>query len=482
MVAASPTMPHLPAMPAMRRIRHIHCIGICGAGMCGVAEVLHNSGYEVSGSDLRDGATAERLRKIGIRVHKGHAAKQADRADAVVVSQAVAADNPELLRARQRRVPVVPRAQMLAELMRYRYGIAVAGSHGKTTTTSMIAGIFSAAGMDPTFVVGGLVRQAATNARLGQGRYFIAEADESDGSFLHLQPMLAVVTNMNADHLDAYDGQFSRLQDAFVSFVHNLPFYGAAVICADDPDVAAILPRINRPVHSFGFAGDADFRITNFAAHRDSSSFVIERPGELAPLNLRLQVPGRHNALNAAAAAAVATDEGLDDRAIVEGLAGFVGVGRRFEIVGRYCLDGAEVMLVDDYGHHPGELAATIEAVRQGFPGRRLVMLFQPHRYSRMRDLYEDFVQQLSGVDILILLEVFGAGEEPIPHMDSRHLCGSIRQRGSVEPLFAADMEEAVEIAGKLLAGGDLVLIQGAGNVSQAAPLMAAMLEERADG
>ena len=402
-------------VPEMRRIRGIHFVGIGGAGMCGIAEVLANQGYAISGSDIKESPVVDHLRSLGARVEIGHRAENIGDADVVVTSSAVNTENLEVAEAHARRVPVVPRAEMLAELMRFRHGIAVAGTHGKTTTTSMVAAILGEAGLDPTFVIGGRLNSAGTNARLGQSRYLVAEADESDASFLHLQPMSAIVTNIDADHMHTYGGDFARLENTFIEFLHNLPFYGVAVLCVDDPVVRKLLPRVNRQVIRYGFSDDADLRAENVRQTGMSTAFrVVRTEGE--PLEITLNMPGRHNVLNALAAIAVAADEGADDEAIVRGLNGFTGVGRRFDVLGEYpCADGGSATLVDDYGHHPREVAATIAAIRDGWPGRRLVMLFQPHRYTRTRDLYEDFVDVLGGVDQLLMLEVYSAGEDAIP-------------------------------------------------------------------
>ncbi|MEY1662616.1 UDP-N-acetylmuramate--L-alanine ligase [Isoalcanivorax beigongshangi] len=460
-------------VPAMRRIRRIHFVGIGGAGMCGIAEVLSNQGYCVSGSDLRDSPVVQRLRDIGARVDIGHAAENIQDADVVVISSAVSADNAEVVAAKAQRIPVVPRAQMLAELMRFRHGIAVAGTHGKTTTTSMIASIMAEAGMDPTFVIGGKLTSAGTNAQLGQSRYLIAEADESDASFLHLQPMAAIVTNIDADHMHTYGGDFSLLENTFVDFLHNLPFYGLAVMCIDDPVVRRLLPRVHRQVVCYGFSKDADIRAEILHQEGMHTRFRVLRSGA-APLDITIGLPGRHNVLNALAALAVCADEGASDEAIVRGLESFRGVGRRFDVLGDY--RGA--MLVDDYGHHPREVKATVEAIRAGWPERRIVMLFQPHRYTRTRDLYDDFVEVLSGVDALLMLEVYSAGEEPIPGADSRALCRSIRQRGDVDPILVDDAAKLPALLEKMIQDGDLLLTQGAGNISTIARQLASEGEQ----
>jgi len=454
-------------VPEMRRIRRIHFVGIGGSGMCGIAEVLLNQGYEISGSDLGENNNTRRLKQLGATIQLGHAKANVNDAHVVVKSSAVTMDNPEITAAREQRIPVVRRAEMLAELMRYRHGIAVAGTHGKTTTTSLLASILAAEGKEPTFVIGGLVKGAGTNAQLGESRYLVAEADESDASFLHLQPMVAVITNIDADHMETYDFDFNRLKQTFVEFLHNLPFYGLAVLCIDDPVVREILPDVSRPVLTYGFAEDADFRIDEVAMRQRQSRFVVYRPDQLKPLAIEMNIPGVHNVLNAVAAIAVATDERVSDKAIQSGLADFQGVGRRFEIYGEYPVLGGVAMLVDDYGHHPREVAATIKAVREGWPDKRLVMVFQPHRYTRTRDLYEDFVQVLSSCDVVLLLAVYSAGEEEIPGADSRALCRSIRQRGLVDPIYVPGIDEVGDVLKDVVQGGDIVITQGAGSVGK---------------
>lgn len=455
-------------VPEMRRVKRIHFVGIGGAGMAGIAEVLLNQGYQISGSDIADNQNTARLRELGAAIAIGHSAAHVETASVVVVSSAIRRDNPELLAAGKLLIPIVRRAEMLAELMRFRHGIAVAGTHGKTTTTSLIASIFAAAERDPTFVIGGLLTSAGSNARLGSSKYLIAEADESDASFLHLQPMVAVVTNIEADHMDTYGGDFSKVQDTFVEFLHNLPFYGLAVMCIDDPVNRELLPRVGRQISTYGFSADADVQATDYTQEGNQSRFTVRRRQQ-EPLSVVLNLPGRHNVLNALAAIAVASDEGIDNHAIEQALASFEGIGRRFQHYGTYPLKTAEasgdVMLVDDYGHHPSEVAATIAAVRSGWPQRRLVMCFQPHRYSRTRDLYEDFVNVLSDVDSLLLLEVYGAGEDPVAGADSRSLCRSLRQRGALEPLYVKRPEQLAAMLADVVRPGDLVLTQGAGNV-----------------
>ncbi len=460
-------------VPEMRRIRRIHFIGIGGAGMSGIAEVLLNQGYEISGSDIKESSVIENLVKKGARVFIGHSADNIAGADVVVNSSAVAANNPEMIGARELRIPIVRRAEMLGELMRYRHGIAVAGTHGKTTTTSLMASILAAAKQDPTFIIGGLVNSTGTNAQLGCSRYLVAEADESDASFLHLQPMVTIVTNIDADHMDTYGGDFSKLKKTFVDFLHNLPFYGLAVLCGEDPVIRDIIPDVARPILTYGFDEHCDFRAINIQQNKMQSEFDVLRPGNAKPLHIRLNIPGIHNVLNATAVIAVATDEGISDEAIQEGLENFQGVGRRFQVYGNFPIGTGDAMLVDDYGHHPREVAAIIKAIRDGWPERRLVMVYQPHRYTRTRDLYEDFVEVLSTVDALVMLEVYSAGEEPIPGADSRHLCRSIRARGAIEPIFVESVEGVPAIIKELVKAGDIVITQGAGNVGVLSPELA---------
>ena len=460
-------------VPEMRRIEQIHFVGIGGAGMSGIAEVLLNQGYRISGSDIAHSANTQRLIQLGCEVFIGHRESNIDGANVVVCSSAVNEANPEVAAARELRIPVVRRAEMLAELMRFRHGIAVAGTHGKTTTTSMIASILAAGDLDPTFVIGGLVNSHKANARLGESRYLVAEADESDASFLHLQPMIAVVTNIEADHMSTYDNDFDKMVQTYIEFLHNLPFYGACVVCIDDPVVRDIIPRISRPVITYGVAEDADFRIVNVQQTAMSCAFEVVCPGVAEKLSLQINMPGLHNVKNATAAVAVALDEGVSPEAITAGLEAFQGVGRRFQVYDTSASRWPDVMLVDDYGHHPTEVAATIQAVRDGWPERRLVMVYQPHRYSRTRDLYEDFAQVLSSVDQLLLLEVYPAGEAPIAGADSKSLCRSIRQRGQVEPIYVETVDDVATLLNGVLKPGDILLTQGAGNVGSLAPKLA---------
>ncbi|MGB9428977.1 MAG: UDP-N-acetylmuramate--L-alanine ligase [Gammaproteobacteria bacterium] len=449
----------------MRRIRHIHFVGIGGAGMGGIAEVLINLGYRVSGSDLRENVITRRLAGLGAQVLLGHRAENLMAADVVVISSAVTEDNVEVTAAHARRIPVVRRAEMLAELMRFRFGIAVAGTHGKTTTTSLVASVLSEAGLDPTFVIGGRLIGAGVHARLGTGRYLVAEADESDASFLYLQPLVAVVTNIDADHLGTYGGDFVRLRNTFIEFLHHLPFYGLAVLCLDDPEVRNILPEVARPVMTYGLGEPADFRASDIRREGRKTHFKVTKPGPQAALEVTLNLAGRHNVLNALAAIAIAEDLGIGDDAVLKALAGFQGVGRRFQIHGELETAVGRIMLVDDYGHHPRELAATFEAAREGWPSRRLVVAFQPHRYSRTRDLFEDFAEVLSHVDALVLLEVYAAGEAPIAGADSRALARSIRNRGRVDPVFVAQKRDLPDALLGVLKDGDLLLTLGAGDI-----------------
>ena len=422
---------NLIKIPEMRRIKHIHFVGIGGAGMCGIAEVLKNQGYKVSGSDIKASKTTAQLEENGIKVHIGHHADNILGANVLVVSTAIDPENLEVKAAIEARTPVVRRAEMLGELMRYRHGIAVAGTHGKTTTTSLVTCMLAEENMDPTYVIGGLLNRTGVNAALGASRYIVAEADESDASFLHLEPMAAIVTNIDADHMDTYGGSFDVLKDTFIKFLQKMPFYGLAVVCGDDANIREIMPRIGRPVLTYGFNEDNDIRAVDVDQTGMQSSFTVLRKGR-EPLRLTINMPGLHNILNALAAIGIATDEGVSDAAIARALESFSGVGRRFQVQGEYELGEGTVKLVDDYGHHPKEVEATIKAARASHPDRRLVMMFQPHRFSRTRDCFDDFVDVLSQVDQLLLLEVYSAGEKPIVGADSRSLARSIRLRGEV--------------------------------------------------
>lgn len=452
-------------VPEMRRIKHIHFIGVGGAGMCGIAEVLKNQGYKVSGSDIKASKTTAQLEENGIKVYIGHAAENIQGANVIVVSTAIDQENPEIKAAIETRTPVVRRAEMLGELMRYRHGIAVAGTHGKTTTTSLVTCMLAEENLDPTYVIGGLLNRTGVNAALGASRFIVAEADESDASFLHLQPMATIVTNIDADHMDTYGGSFDVLKDTFVQFLQKLPFYGLAVVCGDDANIREIMPRIGRPLVTYGFNEDNDIRAVDVAQEGMQSHFTVLRK-DREPLRLTINLPGLHNILNALAAIGIATDEGVSDAAIARALESFSGVGRRFQVQGHFEIDGGDVKLVDDYGHHPKEVEATIKAARASHPDRRLVMMFQPHRFSRTRDCFDDFVDVLSQVDQLLLLEVYPAGEKPIVGADSRALARSIRLRGEVEPILIDPVEGNLQNAmKKVLQQGDLLLTQGAGNV-----------------
>ena len=465
----------------MRRIHTIHFVGIGGSGMSGIAEVLLNLGYAVQGSDLKVGEATRRLERLGARVMIGHRAENVDGADVVVVSSAIDASNPEVAQALTGRVPVVKRAEMLGELMRFRYSIAVAGTHGKTTTTSLVASVLAEGGEDPTFVIGGRLKSAAANARLGAGRYLVAEADESDASFLHLQPMIAIVTNVDADHLGTHGGDFAKLKESFVEFLHNLPFYGLAIVCIDDAEAAGLIPSIARPYLTYGYGEDADVRAVNIDRRGALSRFDVLRPGR-EPLAVSLNLPGRHNVLNALAAIAVATELDVDDAAIQRALAGFQGIDRRLQWLGDVQVAAGRVTLVDDYGHHPTEVAATLEAARQGWPDRRVVLVFQPHRYTRTRDLLDEFARVLSEADALIVAEVYPAGEAPIAGADGKALCRAIRSRGRVEPVLLRSLDELPGALVDVLRDGDVVLTMGAGSIGAAAHDLPAALAAAGEG
>ena len=448
-------------------VKHIHFVGIGGSGMSGIAEVLLTLGYRVSGSDVASSAVTRRLAQLGAVIAQGHAAEHIAGADAVVISTAVSPSNPEVIAARGRRIPVVPRAVMLAELMRLKQGIAIAGTHGKTTTTSLVASVLAAGGMDPTFVIGGRLNSAGANARLGSGEYIVVEADESDASFLNLRPVIAVVTNIDNDHMETYGHDFSRLKHAFIEFLGRLPFYGSAVLCIDDPHVRDILPFVSKPVLSYGFAPEAQVRAIDAVADGTRMRFTVQREDQ-PPLAIDLNLPGRHNVANALAAIAVGSELGVGDSAIAEALAGFTGVGRRFARHGDLpAPHGGSYTLVDDYGHHPVEMAATIAAVRGAFPGRRLVLAFQPHRYTRTRDCFEDFVKVLATTDVLLLAEVYSAGEAPIVAADGRSLARALRVGGKVEPIFIETIDEFPAALQDVVRDGDVVITMGAGSIGQ---------------
>lgn len=459
-----------------QKVRRIHFVGIGGSGMGGIAEVLVNLGYQVSGSDLARNAVTRRLEDLGATVWEGHEAAHAEDASVLVVSSAVKQDNPELIAARAQRIPIIPRAEMLAELMRFRESIAVAGTHGKTTTTSLIASVLAEGGLDPTFVIGGRLNSTASHSRLGNGQYLVAEADESDASFLLLQPMLAVVTNIDADHLSTYGGDYKKLRQVFVEFLHHLPFYGLAVLCSDDSGVQEILTEVSRPIVTYGIDSDADIKATDIQYQGTVSRFNVSMPGREKPMGVELNMPGRHNVLNALATIAIARQLGLTDGAIQRALKQFQGVGRRFQMAGDFQTPRGTITLVDDYGHHPTEVAATLDAVKNAWPDRRNVLVFQPHRYTRTRDLFEDFTAVLSEADVLVMLEVYAANEEPISGADSRALCRAIRARGKVDPVFLESGDELLETLMNIVEDGDVVVTQGAGNVGALSQTLAESL------
>ena len=474
----------------MRRIHSVHFVGIGGSGMSGIAEVMVSLGYAVQGSDLKENKQTRRLEEQGATIFIGHAAENIRDADAVVVSSAVDETNPEVAAAREQLMPVVSRAEMLAELMRFRYSIAVAGTHGKTTTTSLVASILAEGGLDPTFVIGGRLKSADANARLGQGDYLVAEADESDASFVHLKPMLAVVTNIDADHMSTYDGDIEKLKSGFIEFLHNLPFYGLAVVCADDAGVNDILTDIGRSVTTYGTHEDADIRAVNIEFKENTTEFDVIRSSKAEEslgdtqsvyqfLRVKLRLPGIHNVRNSLAAIAVADELQIGDQAVVAALEKFEGIDRRFQILGDVQVPKGTVTIIDDYGHHPTEVAATLAAAKSGYPDRRVVLVFQPHRYTRTRDLMDDFATVLSGADALVLLDVYAAGEDPIAGADGRSMARAIRTRGAVEPVFVESMEDLAQVLEGVLEDGDLVLTMGAGDISAYAHSLPELLGKR---
>ncbi len=463
----------------MRRINRVHFVGIGGSGMSGIAEVMLSLGYQVQGSDLKNNASVQRLKNLGATVVIGHDEKNICDADAVVVSSAVDESNPEVAAAREQLLPIVQRAEMLAELMRFRYSIAVAGTHGKTTTTSLVASVLAEGGLDPTFVIGGRLKSADSNARLGQGEYLVAEADESDASFVHLKPMLAIVTNIDADHMSTYDGDLEKLRGGFIEFLHNLPFYGLAILCADDPGVNEVLGLIGRSMVTYGIGSEADIRAHDIEFSEGETRFRVVRPDKEESLNINLRLPGLHNVRNALAAIAVAQELQISDQAVVEALESFEGIDRRFQNQGEVETTNGRVMLVDDYGHHPTEIAATIEAARAGWPDKRIVLAFQPHRYSRTRDLIDDFATVLSEADVLIVLEVYAAGEDAIAGADGRAIARAVRSRGGVEPIFVEELDDLAEILDSVLADGDLVLTMGAGDIGVLAARLPTLLAKK---
>lgn len=464
----------------MRRISKVHFVGIGGAGMSGIADVMNTLGYEVSGTDLSDNVSTRNLQNAGVKVYQGHDAAYVNDVDVVVISSAIRADNAEVMAARKLRIPVVPRAEMLAELMRFSHGIAVAGTHGKTTTTSLIASILAEGNLDPTYVIGGKLNSSSVHARLGSSKYLVAEADESDASFLYLQPMIAVVTNVDADHLPTYHNDFDRLREAFIEFLHHLPFYGLAVVCVDDEEVRNLLSNITRPMIRYGIEQDADICASNIKASGLQTHFDVMLPERERPIAITLNMPGNHNVLNALAAIAVAHELGVEDEAIQSALSGFQGIGRRMHLYGDVQTSAGTITLVDDYGHHPTEVAATLQAVRAGWPDKRLVVAFQPHRYTRTRDLFEDFTQVLADIDVLLLAEIYSAGEEVIAGADGRSLCAAIRARGKVNPVFVEDIDQMDEALRAVVREGDLVLTLGAGSIGRVATELPEKLQENA--
>lgn len=453
----------------MDRITHLHFIGIGGAGMGGIAEVLLNQGFTISGSDTKESSMTTRLAQLGATVYIGHHPEHVMGANAVVISSAIQADNSELIAAREMRLPIVPRAEMLAELMRFKHGIAIAGTHGKTTTTSLIASILAEDALDPTFVIGGLLNSAGTNARLGASKYFVAEADESDASFLFLKPLMSVITNIDADHMGTYNNDFGKLKEAFLRFIHHLPFYGLAVLCVDDPIVRELSAQVGRTMITYGFEHDADLYAADLEYIGTGTHFNVIRKYRNDALSIRLNIPGRHNVLNALGAIAIATEIGVSDAAIQRALHNFQGVGRRMQVLGEFTREDGNVLMVDDYGHHPTEVAATIAAIRKAWPTRRLVMAYQPHRYTRTKDLFEDFTRVLSEVDVLLMLDVYSAGETPIAGADSRNLCGNIRHRGKIDPIYVGKNDNLHSALQTVLKPGDLLLTQGAGDIGSLA-------------
>jgi UDP-N-acetylmuramate--alanine ligase len=453
--------------PRMGRVEQIHFIGIGGVGMCGIAEVLHNQGYRITGSDLSESRTVQRLQSLGIKVFLGHQVENMLGADVVVRSTAVTDDNPEIIAAKEQAIPVIPRAAMLAELMRFRHGIAIAGTHGKTTTTSLVSSILAEGGLDPSFVIGGKLNSCGSNAQLGKSEYFVAEADESDASFLFLKPMMAVVTNIDADHMETYDDNFDKLRNTFVEFLHHLPFYGLAVLCIDDPEVSSILPSIQRPIRSYGFREDAHYRAIDWTQNGMLSEFIVNRPAPHHPLSIKFKWPGRHNVLNALAAIAIATELNVSDEAIINGLFKFEGVGRRFQMLGEKQFEKGSAIVIDDYGHHPQEITSTIDAFRRVWPDKRLVHVFQPHRYSRTQSLFKQFVTALCLADELLLLDIYSAGEQAIPGLTSEVLLQQIKETRPNARLVTP--QNLMLNLNELIQEGNVILMQGAGSVGQMA-------------
>jgi UDP-N-acetylmuramate--alanine ligase len=452
----------------MGHVKHIHFVGIGGVGMCGIAEVLHNEGYHISGSDIAENKYIAHLRKLGIRVYIGHQSQHVQHADVIVISSAISPANPELIAAKERQIPIIPRAAMLAELMRFRHGIAISGTHGKTTTTSLVTSLLAEGGLDPSYVIGGKLNGSGTNAQVGHSPFFVAEADESDASFLFLKPMMAVVTNIDADHLETYQGDFGVLRQTFVEFLHHLPFYGLAVVCGDDPEVAKIIPEIARPLRVYGFADHAHYRASQWEQDGLTSIFTVTRPSPYLPLKIEFTCPGRHNVLNALAAIAIATELGVSDTAIVDGLRKFQGVGRRFQLLGEQQFSQGKALLIDDYGHHPQEIRSTIDAFRKVWPHRRLIHVFQPHRYSRTQSLFDEFVQVLSLADQVLLFDIYPAGEAEIQGVNSQNLAQQVNDRmaNKVKLVSSQTIQNELDM---LIQDGDAILMQGAGNIGQMA-------------
>jgi len=455
----------------MGRVRHIHFVGIGGAGMSGIAEILHNLGYEISGSDLKKSSVTSHLCRLGITVETGHSAEYVKGCDVVVVSSAVAADNPEVVAAREKRIPVIPRAEMLAEIMRFRHGIAIAGTHGKTTTTSLVASILAEAGLDPTFVIGGQLNSIGSNARLGSSKYLVAEADESDASFLHLQPVMAILTNIDADHLETYMGDFDRLRDTFLEFLQRLPFYGLAVLCVDDKGVREIIPEMAKPFITYGVDRAADFTASDICFDRTHTSFKVSSPSRPDWLSINLNLPGKHNVLNALGAIAIAAELGITDDAIMKALQNFQGIARRCNVMGTIKFENKQVLVIDDYAHHPSEIGAILNAVRSGWPDTRIVAIFQPHRFTRTRDLFDEFCSVLAGLDGLLLMSVYPAGEKPLAGADSRSLLDAISHNpNNNSSLLVENREDLVAALGSVIRDNDILLIMGAGDVASLAP------------
>ncbi|GMR20746.1 MAG: UDP-N-acetylmuramate--L-alanine ligase [Gammaproteobacteria bacterium] len=461
------------------QVDRVHFVGIGGVGMCGIAEVLANLKYKVSGSDQGENANTKRLRELGVNVHIGHDPSLVEGVDVVVISSAVNKENPEVAAALEKKIPVIPRAEMLGELMRFQKGIAVAGTHGKTTTTSLLASVLAEGGLDPTFVIGGRLNSAGANARLGKGEYLVAEADESDASFLHLHPVMAIVTNIDFDHMSTYGGDFERLKQTFVAFLHNLPFYGLAVMCIDDESVREIIQQVHKPLLTYGFSDDADVQGREVRQKAGRMFFKVSVPGIRDWLGVTLNSPGRHNTLNALAAISVAYSLDIDPAKIAAGLEKFQGIGRRFQINGSVHIDSGDVLFIDDYAHHPTELRATIEAAKEGWPDRRLVVAFQPHRYTRTQDLFDDFSTVLADLDQLVVTDVYAAGERPISGASGRDLCQAIRARGRCQPVFVSEIELLPQVLSDLVQANDLVLTMGAGNIGQIAAALPTNVEAK---